>query len=257
MSEPIRISKVLADAGMASRRGADALVAAGRVTVNGATATLGQRVDPAHDQLALDGRPVDRPGRRTYLVLNKPVGVTSTVRDRHAERTVLDLIPPELARGHRLYPVGRLDRDSEGLLLLTDDGDWTQRLLHPSRGIEREYAVAVAEPLDADQRNALQAGIDLEEGRATLVSLRPATRTEALAFGRGAAGQRSPAWYRIVLTQGLKRQIRRMLAAVGSRVVRLVRVRIGTLRLGDLPVGAARPLSRAEREGLASLVGGR
>src|SRR5687768_3451674 len=108
MGEPVRLSKVLADAGVASRRASDALIAAGRVTVNGAPATLGQRIDPARDQLALDGRPVARPARRTYLVLNKPVGVTSTVRDRHAERTVLDLVPPDLVRDARLYPVGRL-----------------------------------------------------------------------------------------------------------------------------------------------------
>jgi 23S rRNA pseudouridine2605 synthase len=253
MSEAIRVSKLLADAGVASRRGADALVAAGRVTVNGVTATLGQRVDPARDDLELDGRPVSRPGRRTYLVMNKPVGVTSTVRDRHAERTVLELVPAELAGGRRLYPVGRLDRDSEGLLLLTDDGDWTQRLLHPSYGVEREYAVGVRDPLDAAQRAALASGVELDEGLATLASLRAATRAETSGFGPGQDGP-ALAWYRAVLTQGWKRQIRRMFDTVGSQVVRLIRVRIGTLRLGDLAPGAVRPLTRAEREGLARVV---
>ena len=253
MSESVRVSKALADAGVASRRAADELVAAGRVTINGATAMLGQRVDPARDVLALDGRAVARPRRRTYLVLNKPVGVTSTVRDRHAERTVLDLVPASLMQGSRLYPVGRLDRDSEGLLLLTDDGDWTQRLLHPSHGVEREYAVGVERALDPGQRRALDEGIALDEGLARLASIRLATGPEAAAHGRADDG--SPlVWYRVVLTQGWKRQIRRMLTAVGSRVVRLIRVRIGTLRLGDLAAGAVRPLTRAEREGLARSV---
>ncbi len=256
MREPVRVSKALADAGVASRRAADELVAAGRVTVNGATATLGQRVDPARDVLALDGRQVERPGRRTYLVMNKPVGVTSTVRDRHAERTVLDLVPAALSRGSRLYPVGRLDRDSEGLLLLTDDGDWTQRLLHPSHGVEREYAVGIDRALDPRQRRALEEGIELEEGLATLTTLRLASGAEATVHGRADDG--SPlVWYRVVLTQGWKRQVRRMLMAVGSRVVRLVRVRIGTLRLGDLAPGAVRPLTRAEREGLTRVVASR
>jgi 23S rRNA pseudouridine2605 synthase len=253
MSEPVRISKALADAGVASRRAADGMVAAGRVTVNGATATLGQRIDPARDILELDGRPVARPGRRTYLVLNKPVGVTSTVRDRHAERTVIDLVPATLARGSRLYPVGRLDRDSEGLLLLTDDGDWTQRLLHPRHGVEREYAVGLERALDPGQRRALEEGVELDEGVARLASLRLATRAEASAHGRAQDG--APlVWYRAVLTQGWKRQIRRMLVAVGGRVERLVRVRIGTLRLGDLPPGAVRALTRGERDGLARVV---
>ena len=118
MSETIRVQKALAEAGIASRRGADALVAAGRVTVNGAVAVTGQRVDPATDALALDGRPVLPAGRRTYLAMHKPARVTSTVNDRHAEQTVLDLVPAGLG-GARLYPVGRLDKDSEGLLLLT------------------------------------------------------------------------------------------------------------------------------------------
>ena len=256
MPDPVRVSKVLADAGVASRRGADALLASGRVTVNGTTATLGQRMDPARDQLAVDGRPVARPRKRTYLVMNKPVGVTSTVRDPHAERTVLDLVPPDLAPGVRLYPVGRLDRDSEGLILLTDDGDWTQRLLHPSYGVEREYAVGVERPLDAEQLRALADGIELEEGLARLASIRPEEPAERRAHTRSADG-RVLVWYRAVLTQGWKRQIRRMFTAVGSRVERLIRVRVGTLRLGDLARAGVRPLTRGEREGLGRSVGDR
>ncbi len=248
MSESIRIQKALADAGVASRRAADALVAAGRVTVNGVPALTGQRVDPGADVLAVDGRPIVPAGRRTYLVMHKPAGVTSTVSDRHAERTVLDLLPPELRAGPaRLYPVGRLDKDSEGLILLTDDGDWAQQMLHPRYQVEREYAVALRRPLDRTQANALQDGIELDEGLATLVSLRQATRTETSRLDTDAGRIGAPTWYRVVLTQGWRRQLRRMFAAIGAPVDRLVRVRIGTLRLDDMPSGAVRPLSAVER----------
>ncbi|MGD8486294.1 MAG: pseudouridine synthase, partial [Chloroflexota bacterium] len=159
-----------------------------------------------------------------------------------------DLVPREL-RAARLYPVGRLDKDSEGLILLTDDGDWTQHLLHPRYRVEREYAVGLRRPLTREQTERLDAGIDLDEGRATLVGLRQASRLEAARLDR--SGGISPlAWYFAVLTQGWKRQLRRMFAAVGVPVERLVRVRIGTLRLGELAPGAVRPLTRAERERL-------
>jgi len=261
MPDPVRVQKALADAGVASRRAADALVAAGRVTVNGVPALTGQRVDPTVDALAVDGKPVLPGGKRTYLAMHKPAGVTSTVSDRWAERTVLDLLPPDLRRpGARLYPVGRLDKDSEGLILLTDDGDWTQHLLHPRYCVEREYAVGLRRPLDDEQTRALTEGIELDEGVATMVSLRQASRVEAVRLDR----PQDPTdprplltWYRAVLTQGWKRQLRRMFAAIEAPVERLVRVRIGTLRLGDLPPGAVRPLSTAERERLASTRRGR
>ena len=258
MTETIRVQKALADAGVASRRGADALVAAGRVTINGLAAVTGQRLDPRVDALAVDGRPVVPAGRRTYLALHKPPGVTSTVSDRHAEQTVLDLVPAELRRtGSRLYPVGRLDKDSEGLILLTDDGDWTQHLLHPRYGIEREYAVGLRRPLDQAQARALEDGIALDEGMATLVSMRQATRTEASRLVRPGDEGGALYWYRAVLTQGWRRQLRRMFAAIGAPVERLVRVRIGTLRLDDLAPGAVRPLTSAERERLAATRSGR
>ena len=249
MAELIRVQKALADAGVASRRGADALVAEGRVTVNGEVAVTGQRVDPSIDALAVDGRPVLPAGSRTYLALHKPAGVTSTVSDRHAEQTVLDLVPPDL-RAARLYPVGRLDKDSEGLLLLTDDGDWTQHLLHPRYGVEREYAIGLRAPLTVEQSQRLTEGVELDEGLATLVSLREASRVEAAR--REGQRQAMLAWYHAVLTQGWKRQLRRMFAAIGAPVARLVRVRIGTLRLGDLPPGGVRALTSAERDRLAA-----
>lgn len=253
MPEPIRVQKALAEAGVASRRGADALVSAGRVTVNGKPAVTGQRVDPSVDALAVDGKPVPPAGRRTYLVMHKPAGVTSTVSDRHAEETVLELLPAELRRSNvRLYPVGRLDKDSEGLILLTDDGDWTQHLLHPRYGVEREYAIGIHNLLDPAQLEALNDGIMLDEGLATLIGLRQATRVEAARL----EDPRDPAphlvWYRAVLTQGWKRQLRRMFAALDTPVERLVRVRIGTLRLDDMAVGSVRKLTSPERERLAS-----
>jgi 23S rRNA pseudouridine2605 synthase len=253
-----RLGKLLAAAGVASRRGADALIAAGRVTVDGRIASLGESADPAAQAIAVDGRPIAATApRRVYLAVHKPAGVTSTTADRHAGRTVLDLVDAgSVPPAARLYPVGRLDRDSEGLLLLTNDGAWTDRVLHPRHGVEREYAVAVAAPLDRAQREALAAGIALEEGTARLVSLRPQTRTETVRLAELVVPRPDPrlAWYRVVLAHGWKRQVRRMFMAVGAPVVRLVRVRVGTLRL-DLPTGAVRPLAPAEVRRLGAAPG--
>ncbi len=250
-----RISKVLAAAGVASRRGADELVTAGRVQVDGRPAVLGERVDPAAQVIEVDGRPIRAgTGRRIYLALHKPAGVTSTVRDRHAGTTVVDLVPPDLARGARLYPVGRLDQDSEGLILLTNDGDWAEHVLHPRYGVEREYAVALAEPLTRDQAQALETGVELAEGIATLGGLRGQTRTE----DRRLADTLEPApdprltWVRVTIHQGWKRQLRRMFAGVGAPVRRLVRVRIGTLRLEDMAAGDVRVLTATEVRRLGS-----
>ena len=255
--DDVRIHKALADAGVASRRAAEQLVAAGRVTVNGQVAVIGQRVSPSTDQLAVDGRVIGERPRAAYLAMHKPVGVTSTVMDRHADRTVIDILPPELrARVGRVYPVGRLDRDSEGLLLLTNDGDWAQRVLHPSHGVEREYAAGVRVALLPEQVGALLRGVPLEEGLARVTSIRRQSDTESRRLGTvvdgGARRSDHLAWYRVVLTQGWKRQVRRMFLEVGSSVERLVRVRIGAVRLGDLTPGATRELSAAERDRLAS-----
>ncbi len=252
MADTVRVQKALADAGVASRRAADALVSAGRVTVNGELALTGQRVDPAVDALAVDGRAVMPARRRTYLAMNKPAGVTSTVSDRWAERTVIDLVPREIRGNARLFPVGRLDKDSEGLILLTDDGDWTQGLLHPRHGVEREYAIGIEAELSDDQMRTLTDGIELDEGIATVAGLRLATRTEAARLDDPSQDEVQLTWYRAVLTQGWNRQLRRMFAAMGVPVSRLVRVRIGTLRLQGLAPGHVRPLTRAEREHLAA-----
>ena len=251
-----RISKVLAAAGVASRRGADELVSAGRVRVDGRAAVLGERVDPETQSIEVDGRPVravvERP---VYLALHKPPGVTSTVHDRHAESTVLDLVPADLARGARLYPVGRLDQDSEGLILLTNDGNWAEHVLHPRYEVEREYAVGLASPLTREQADALQRGVELTEGVATLTGLRGQTRTEDRRLAETLEPAPDPRlnWIRVTIRQGWKRQLRRMFAGVGAPVRRLVRVRIGTLRLEDMAAGDVRVLSPAE---VRRLVGG-
>jgi 23S rRNA pseudouridine2605 synthase len=249
-----RIQKVLATAGVASRRAAEALVAAGRVRVDGAVATIGQKVDPVRSTIEVDGTPVGIGTARAYVAIHKPAGVTSTTRDRHAESTVLDLIPTALVPdGTRLYPVGRLDQDSEGLLLLTNDGDWAERVLHPRFGVEREYALALAAPLTPDQARALGAGIRLDEGPARLAApLRAATSVETGLLASVLDPRPHPdlVWYRATLAQGWKRQLRRMFGAVDAPIARLVRVRIGPVRLGDLRSGRARPLKTPEIEAL-------
>lgn len=255
----VRIQKALADAAVASRRAAEALVEAGRVTVNGERAVVGQRVRVDVDAIAVDGRPIGGRPQAVHLALHKPAGVTSTVSDRHAARTVVDLVPPDMARrAGRLYPVGRLDRESEGLILLTNDGEWAQRISHPSHGVEREYALGLGAPLDADQARALADGVPLEEGVAKVRSIRLQTDVETRRLlALVGASHRAPRlhWYRVVLTQGWKRQVRRMLASVGTPVARLVRVRIGPLRLAGLAPGEVRELTTAEREALAPPLG--
>jgi 23S rRNA pseudouridine2605 synthase len=248
-----RLQKVLASAGVASRRASEALVAEGRVTVDGKVAKVGDQVDPERSIIAVDGRVIGGAGVLTYLLLHKPMGVASTVRDRHAPRTVLDLLPTALVpEGSRLYPVGRLDQDSEGMLLLTNDGDWSERVLHPRYGVEREYAMGLRTPLEAGQVAALQAGIALEEGLAEVTNLRAMSSYEAtrlIELIRPAP----PAlhWYRATLAQGWKRQLRRMFGSVGAPVERLVRVRIGPVRIDGLHSGSVRPLKAPEIRGLA------
>jgi len=245
-----RLQKILAAAGVASRRASEGLIAAGRVRIDGRVATVGEQVDPAKARIEVDGFPVGIGAARAYVALHKPAGVTSTTRDRHAETTVLDLLPTALVPdGTRLYPVGRLDQDSEGLILLTNDGEWADRVLHPRFGVQREYAVALAVPLDHEQARALRDGVRLEEGLATFdAPLRPATALET----RNLVSLLRPApapeltWYRAVLAQGWKRQLRRMFGGIGAPIERLVRVRIGAVRLDGLVSGRARLLKAPE-----------
>jgi 23S rRNA pseudouridine2605 synthase len=247
-----RLQKVLAASGVASRRASEVLIAAGRVTVDGKVAAIGTQVDPARAIIAVDGRVIGGAAGAEYLLLHKPAGVTSTVRDRHATRTVLEMIPTALVPdGTRLYPVGRLDQDSEGLLVLTNDGGWADRVLHPRHGIEREYAIGLPAPLTADQAATIKAGIQLDEGLATVTGLRPTTEIETRRLVELIAPPPGDLfWYRAILAQGWKRQLRRMFGAVGAPIARLVRVRIGPVRLDDLPSGRARRLRAPEIRGL-------
>jgi 23S rRNA pseudouridine2605 synthase len=248
-----RLQKVLAASGVASRRASESLIAAGRVTVDGKVASLGMQVDPERAVIAVDGRAIGAASALEYLLLNKPAGVTSTVRDRHASRTVLELLPTALVpEGARLYPVGRLDQDSEGLLILTNDGGWAERVLHPRHGVEREYAIGLRASLTSEQVGELKRGVALEEGLATLTGLRLTTEFETSRLV--ALLDPPPAqlvWYRAILAQGWKRQLRRMFGAVGAPIERLVRVRIGPVRIDDLRTGRARRLRAPEVRGLA------
>lgn len=227
----MRLQKALAEAGVASRRHAEALIAAGRVKVNGAVVrAMGVTIDPQRDRLEVDGRAVRAAGERTYIMLHKPRNVVTTASDPAGRATIMDFVP----RDRRLFPVGRLDRNSEGLVLLTDDGALAHRLMHPRYEHEKEYRVLVEGRLPSQAIQKLREGIELEEGR---------TAPARVEFVEHVAGD---TWLRIVLREGRKRQIRRMMEAVGHRVKRLVRVRLGPLRLGDLPVGQARPLTPRE-----------
>ena len=233
------VQKLLAAAGLASRRGAEALIRSGRVTLDGVPVELGARADPTRHRLALDGRPVEPPAP-AYWLLYKPRGVLCTVRDPGGRSTVLDLLPASAPRG--LFPVGRLDRDSEGLLLLTNDGDTAHVLLHPSFQSPRDYEVTVRGRLGGDAARRLERGMQVGGYR---------TAPARLSQLRSAGATSSPRTrFTLTLCEGKKRQIRLSLAALGYSVLRLRRLRMGPLELGALRPGAARPLRAAERRRL-------
>lgn len=226
-----RLQKILSAAGVCSRRQAEEFLRAGRVTVNGVPASLGDSADPAGDVVCLDGRPLSAPVERLYLMLHKPRGYVTTLSDERGRRTAADLTAD---CGARVYPVGRLDMDSEGLLLMTNDGDFAQRLAHPSHGLEKEYRVTVSGRLEGC-RERLAALSALEDG----TPIAPA-RVAVLA-------RRGGRWVlSVVICQGLNRQVRRMCALAGLEVARLVRVREGPLELGSLPGGRWRRLTEEE-----------
>lgn len=233
-----RLQRILAAAGLCSRREAERWLAAGRVRVNGRVASVGERACPAEDRIEIDGERVAAEPL-VYWMANKPRGVLSTCRDPEGRRTVLGLLPPGLPR---LYPVGRLDADTEGLVLLTNDGALAHRLLHPSLGSEREYRVAVRGRVAPETFRCIERGIVLDDGPTA------PGRISHVRFDEGASATR----FDLVLTEGRKRQIRRTFAALGHPVRELVRTRIGTLRLGRLPRGAARQLSPQELRTLRS-----
>ena len=240
-----RIQKLLARSGAASRRGAEALIAAGRVTVNGRPATLGESADPEVDRVELDGAPVSGRAATVHYAVHKPVGLLSSAHDERGRRSVASLLAG--VEDARLWPAGRLDVDSEGLLVLTNDGDWANRVLHPRYGVEREYAVLVDPlPTRADV-DALLAGVELSDGPARLLAIQaapPPIEVERLADERGR-------WLRLRVGEGRKHEVRRLFAVGGYHVERLVRTRLGSLSLDGLRAGEWRSLKPAEVEALA------
>ncbi len=233
----MRIHRALARAGIASRRKAEELVAAGRVRVNGVVARTGQSVDPSQDEITVDGKPISRPVAATWIVLHKPPGVLTTRDDPEGRKTVFDLVPPSPG----LTYVGRLDYMTEGVLLLTTDGDAAHRLTHPSTGVERSYVATVRGPVKAAAA-AIRAGVELEDGLVV---------PEQVEVRDGA----QPRTWELSLTirEGRTREVRRLCDAVGLEVLRLVRTSFGPVKLGALAPGASRPLTTKERDLLRAM----
>jgi 23S rRNA pseudouridine2605 synthase len=227
----IRLQKVLAAAGLGSRRACEELIAAGRVSVDGEVAELGKRVEPQTAVIHVDGDRVIVRDDLVYLALNKPRGVLSAMSDSRGRRTIADLVGD---RPERLFHVGRLDADSEGLLLLTNDGDLAHRLMHPSFGVMKTYLATVPAPVSKQVGRQLRAGVLLEDGPVSVDSFR-VVQTHG-----------NQAIVEIVLHEGRKHIVRRLLAEVGHPVSRLVRTRIGPVHLGGQRAGTLRPLTRAE-----------
>ena len=234
-----RLQKLISSCGLASRRTAEEWITAGRVTVNGEKAHLGDRADLDRDKILVDGKPLNPGGSRTYLMLNKPRGYVTTLSDEKGRKTVADLVS---GCGARVWPVGRLDLDSEGLLLLTDDGELTNRLLHPSGEVEKEYLVKVSNRVSDEDIRRLRAGVQLDDGRMTSPADVHLVRYEAFSTV-----------LLVSIHEGRNRQVRRMFAAVGHEVVSLKRVGFATIKLHDLPRGQWRRLTDVEVKKLKEL----
>lgn len=236
-----RLQKLLARAGLGSRRSCEDLIREGRVTVNGkAVEKLGAKAAP-DDDIRVDGTPVTIPEGHVYLILNKPPGYVTTKDDPRGRPTVMDLVPEQLR--DRVFPVGRLDQDSTGLLMLTDDGDLTQRLLHPKHHVPKQYLADVEGTPSESQLRRLRSGVELDDG--------PTHPAEVMLVAQGGGEAR----LRITITEGRNRQVRRMCNAIGHPVRRLKRVAMGPLRLGELSLGAVRALSESQVQALRQAAG--
>ena len=232
-----RLQKILSSAGITSRRAAEVLITAGRVAVNGQVVTeLGSKADPETDKITVDGKPVSISKKRIYLLLNKPAGYVTTLSDPGGRPVVTELLKdiPE-----RLYPVGRLDFNTEGLLLLTNDGEWANRLAHPSHEVEKEYLVKIRGSLNSDKIALLSKGIKLEDGLTAPAKIEIIRVLE------------KNVWFTITIHEGRFRQVRRMCEAMELPLVKLKRIRYGNILLGELKAGEYRLLDPVEAKMLA------
>lgn len=239
----MRIQKFLAACGVGSRRAVERLISEGRVQVNGEIAHIGHDIDPDRDELRFDGRLVKPPDAIQLVMMNKPAGYVSTVSDPQGRPTVMELLPPGLGR---LFPVGRLDRDSQGLLLFTNDGELTHKLLHPSRGVWKRYRAEVEYALGDNTLRELCNGVSLEDGVTAPCRARMEART-----------MHGPQHVILEIKEGKKRQVRRMLGVLGHPVLNLERIAFGPLQLADLPVGQTRSLRPAEEKSLRAAADGK
>ncbi len=233
---PERLNRFLARRGVASRRGADDLIAGGRVTINGEVSELGAVVHPTMDRVAVDGHRIPARAVAVTIVLNKPAGVVTTRSDPYQRRTVMDLVEPVPG----LVPVGRLDTDSRGLLVLTTDGDLAHAVSHPRHGVTKRYRATLDRAISYDELDELIAGVDLEDGPARVLDARHSG---------------SDSIVEVVMAEGRKREVRRLFAAIGFDVRDLVRIAIGPLEMGSLPEGHARTLRPAELSALRAAAG--
>jgi 23S rRNA pseudouridine2605 synthase len=226
-----RLQKILSEMGIASRRKTEELIIEGRVTVNGRTATLGMKADPHKDHIKVDGKLLIRPEPKVYIILNKPKSVVTSLHDPEGRQTVKDFLK---GIKYRIYPAGRLDYDSEGLVLLTNDGDFAQVLLHPSKKIPKTYLVKVKGVPEQDEMNKLRAGVKLEDGLTAPAKVKKVRTTE------------NNSWLEMTIHEGRKRQIRRMLEKIGHPVLKLKRIKIDGIEMGNLEAGEYRFLTAVE-----------